>query len=86
MDIKTVAKSRGLSMTDVAEKMGVGRVTLSQSLAGNPTLRTLQRIADVIGCNVGDFFEDERPKGAAKIICPHCGKEVAIQVTAAPKA
>ena len=35
--------------------------TLSQTLStgANPRLSTLRRIADVIGCKVGDFFLDE---------------------------
>ena len=39
--------------------MGITRVTLAQNLSRNPTVGTLQKIADVIGCKVGDFFVDD---------------------------
>lgn len=39
--------------------MGINRVTLSQKLSGNPTIKTLHSIAENIGCEVGDFFTDE---------------------------
>ena len=38
------------------KKMGITRVTLAQNLSRNPTVGTLQKIADVIGCKVGDFL------------------------------
>ena len=34
--------------------------SLSQSINGNPNLSTLQAIAEVIGCKVIDFFQDEQ--------------------------
>lgn len=61
MKIKEVIKKRGFTIEGVAKEMGITRVTLSQNLASNktPSLTTLQRIAKVIGCSVGEFFMDE---------------------------
>lgn len=59
-------------MEEVAERMGVSRVTLSQTLSGNPTMSTLQRIADALGCKVGEFFLDELEEKNF-IVCPKCG-------------
>ena len=59
-------------MEEVAERMGVSRVTLSQTLSGNPTMSTLQRIADALECKVGEFFLDELEEKNF-IICPKCG-------------
>lgn len=59
MEVKTIIKQRGFTMEAVAKKMGITRVTLAQNLSRNPTVGTLQKIADVIGCKVGDFFADE---------------------------
>ncbi|WP_234367889.1 helix-turn-helix domain-containing protein [Parabacteroides pacaensis] len=59
MEVKTIIKQKGFSMESVAKKMGITRVTLAQNLSRNPTVGTLQRIADVIGCKVGDFFIDD---------------------------
>lgn len=72
MDIKSIIKQKGLTMEDVAERMGISRVTLSQTLSGNPTMSTLQRIADALGCKVGEFFLDELEEKNF-IVCPNCG-------------
>ena len=71
--IKYLAKDRGFSMEEVAQALGITRVTLSQNLSRNPTVNTLQKIADVIGCKVCDFFDDERVEDPNTIICPKCG-------------
>lgn len=78
MDIKNIIKQKGYTMEQVAEKVGVTRATLAQNLSGNPTMRTLRRVADAIGCQVGDFFLDERSDGqdAHSIICPQCGAKL----------
>lgn len=72
MDIKSIIKQKGLTMEEVAERMGVSRVTLSQTLSGNPTMSTLQRIADALECKVGEFFLDELEEKNF-IVCPKCG-------------
>lgn len=59
MEVKTIIKQKGFTMESVAKKMGITRVTLAQNLSRNPTVGTLQKIADVIGCKVGDFFVDD---------------------------
>ena len=57
MDIKRVLKARGVSAKDVAEKMGITAIGLSQHINGNPSVQVLERIAEAVGCEVGDFFE-----------------------------
>lgn len=86
MDVKTIVKQHGFTLKDVAEKMGISRVTLTQNLQRNPTVNTLQRIADVIGCRVGDFFRDELADELCEhspgLTCPHCGAKLNISITA----
>lgn len=67
MDIKAVIKQRGLSVKEVAERMGISDVGLSQHINGNPSVQVLERIAYAIGCEVSDFFP------SSKVRCPHCG-------------
>lgn len=57
--IKKIIKEKGLSVQEIAEKMGISRVTLSQHLNGNPTVQILQRIAEAIGVSVKELFDDE---------------------------
>lgn len=78
MDIKRVIKKRGYTLEKIAKEWKPKPITkgsLSKSINNNPTLSTLQTIADVIGCKVGDFFEDETEKKNV-LICPHCGKAI----------
>ena len=75
MDIKRTIKANGLTVKEVAEKMGITPVGLSQHINGNPSVEVLERIAAAIGCNVGDFFA---PQPTNTITCPHCGKEAEV--------
>ena len=81
MEVKTVIKQKGFTMEAVAKKMGITRVTLAQNLSRNPTVGTLQKIADVIGCKGGDFFIDDMDikEDENTIICPHCRKKIKIE-------
>lgn len=66
LDIKTVIKSHGLEVREVASRMGISPTALSQHLNGkvykgrrvppNPSMDILQRIADAVGCEVVEFF------------------------------
>ena len=81
MDVKSVIKQKGYTIEQVAEKMGVTRVTLTQNLSRNPTMNTLQRVADAIGCKVGEFFLDELDiKDGKAIPCPYCGKPIDVSL------
>ena len=65
LKIKDVAKSKGMTMAQIAEKLGINPITLSQSLNGNPTLSRLTEVADVLGVDVSELFV--RPQGKQDI-------------------
>lgn len=54
--VKEVAEKKGMSLADVAEKMGVTYQSLSQSLKKNPNLKSIFNIAEVIGCSPRELF------------------------------
>lgn len=60
MKIKEVMKMRGITQEDLAQKMGINRVSVSRLLSNNNDMRlsTLQKFADAIGCNIEDFFTE----------------------------
>ena len=62
LKIKDVAKSKGLTMAQIAEKLGINPITLSQSLNGNPTLSRLTEVANVLGVDVSELFVQPRGK------------------------
>lgn len=77
--IKEVIKGKGMTITELADKMGINRVNLSNMVNGNPTVETLNKIADAIGCPVTELFEKPQSDGVS-ITCPNCGKSIKIKV------
>ncbi|MCE5320269.1 MAG: helix-turn-helix domain-containing protein [Bacteroidales bacterium] len=54
--IKKLLKQRGMTFQQLADQLGVHRVNLSSSLAGNPTLSRLEEIAKLLDVEVMDLF------------------------------
>lgn len=71
--IKEKAKENGLTITIIAERLGVMQQALSRTI-NNPriTLEDMEKIAGVIGCKVADFMTEP----TSIIYCPHCGKKI----------
>lgn len=86
VDIKTAAKSHGVSLIELSNRLGVSRQSVHyycEQGDKNPVAQ-LERIADAIGCKVSEFFTDEEepanePAPTNAIICPHCGKAIRIE-------
>ena len=77
--IKEVIKERGTTVQDLAERLGITRVGLSQHINGNPSVEVLERIASAIGCPVTELFEQPN-KDVLSLTCPHCGKSITLKV------
>lgn len=77
--IKEIIKERGITVQNLAERMGITRVGLSQHINGNPSVEVLERIASAIGCPVTELFEQPK-KDTLSITCPNCGKSINIKV------
>lgn len=69
--IKEAIKKYGTSVNEVAERMGITRITLSTHINGNPSVEILSRIADAIGCDITELFVSNTDGN--HIICPKCG-------------
>ncbi|HEC2068868.1 TPA: helix-turn-helix transcriptional regulator [Klebsiella oxytoca] len=54
--IKFLAKERGMSVSALADKMGVNRKTLYSCIHGNPRLSSLQSIADALNIRLSDII------------------------------
>ena len=55
--ILELCKEAGINQTELAEKIGLSRVGLSKAINGNPTIGTLEKIADALGVPVTELFE-----------------------------
>ena len=60
LKIRELAKSKGMTMAEIAEKLGINPITLSQSLNGNPTLSRLTEVANALGVDVSELFVQSR--------------------------
>ena len=69
--IKEAIKKYGTSVNEVAERMGITRITLSTHINGNPSVEILLRIADAIGCDITELFVSNTDSNT--IVCPKCG-------------
>lgn len=74
MNIKEKILAKGFTLSGVARQLGITQPTLSNTIKGNPSLGTLQKIADVIGMSVSELVSDELPT-----VCPYCGRVLTIK-------
>lgn len=79
MNIKKVIKAHGFTMKSVADSLGITLAALSQIASGNPSVKRLQEIADIIGVSLSELVSDESEKQTF-IICPHCGERIKLCV------
>jgi len=75
--IKELCKEKGILVKELAQKIGITDIGLRQSLNGNPTIGTLEKIAEALDVEVTELF---KPADKAKITCPHCGKTISINI------
>lgn len=77
--IKEVIKEKGTTITELADKMEINRVNLSNMVNGNPTVETLNKIANALNVPVTELFK--QPKSdTANLTCPHCGKNIQVGI------
>ena len=76
--IKDVSKSKGVSITRLAELVGITQPNMSNIANGktSPSLELFERIASALEVEVTELFA--APKEGA-IACPHCGKSLTIK-------
>lgn len=77
--IKEVIKEKGMTITELADKMGINRVNLSNMVNGNPTVETLNKIALALNVPVTKLFEQPK-KDSLSFTCPHCRKDINLKV------
>lgn len=87
MNIKKVIKERGWTLEKLAAEMtgkdgkkGISQPSVSSIVNGNPTIDKLQEIANIIGVSVADLVRDTDEQRSTSLTCPHCGKEIKIEL------
>ena len=60
--IKEVLKEKGVSVIQLAQKMGVTRSACYQYINGNPTAECSERIALALDVEIGELFDIQKDK------------------------
>lgn len=56
MRIKEVLSEQGVSQVELASRLNVGVVSIKKTIVGNPTVKTLERMAEALNVPVWHFF------------------------------
>lgn len=81
MDIKKIIKNKGLTITEVATKIGVTQQALSVQIS-HPEKMSVERlllIASALNCAASELLTDAA-SSSAQMTCPHCGKPLHLEV------
>lgn len=76
--VKEVCKEKGVTVTYLAELLGIKQESLSRAINGNPTLDTLQKIATALNVPVSALFEEIQSNDNI-IRCPNCGTQLELK-------
>lgn len=75
--IKEICKEKGVTITSLAEKLNIKQESLSRAINGNPTVETLQKIADALGVSIVELFAQPQNE---LYKCPKCGANLHISI------
>ena len=76
--VQEICKEQGITMQDLAKRIGVTYQALYAAVSGNPTIGKLGDISKALGVNIIDLFDEEKEDNNF-ITCPHCGKKIKIE-------
>lgn len=75
--IKEICKEKGILFKDLAARLRITDISLRYSLKRNPTVGTLERIADALDVPFFELFEKPEDNSSS-FRCPKCGAELEI--------
>lgn len=58
--VKEVCKEKGVTLAEVASKIGIAQASLSKMLGGNPTIGTLEKISDALNVPITELFSTDK--------------------------
>ncbi|VBB48204.1 DNA-binding helix-turn-helix protein [uncultured Paludibacter sp.] len=59
--IKEICKEKGITIGELAEKIGMMRESLSRTINGNPTLESLEKISNALDVPITELFAQKQP-------------------------
>lgn len=81
--IKDILKEKGITINELAETMGLNRVTLSTQINGTANIASYEKIATALDVPMWQLFAspEEVAKETKGETCPYCGQPIAIRTT-----
>ena len=67
--VKELCRNKGITIKELAEKMGIAPESLSRAINGNPQLSTIRKIAETLGVSVTDLFYRNEDELLAIVVC-----------------
>ena len=89
-NVKYILQQRGMTQTDLANRLGVSKQQVQSYLNGNTTVESLLKMAIALDTTVENIvseiplaYKDQSIKPqenftASTLVCPHCGEEIKI--------
>lgn len=59
LDVQKIMKQKGVTRAELADKLNINPVSVSRLINGNPTVETLQKIADALEVTVPELFTSQ---------------------------
>ena len=83
MRIKEILKEKGITLSQLADTMGVSRQALSRQVAGKLLVEKAEEIATALNVPMWQLFAspEEVQKENNNIVCPHCGNSIKVTIT-----
>lgn len=87
--IKEICKEKGITLEQLAGKLGILRTSLAQAMSRNSfSVEKLTEIAEALDVPVWQLFASpeevvqsiSQNSSASTLVCPHCGKPLHIKV------
>lgn len=82
MRIKEILKEKGITLSQLADTMGVSRQALSRQVAGKLLVEKAEEIATALNVPMWQLFasSEEVQKENSNIVCPHCGNPIKVTI------
>ena len=80
--VKEICKEKGLLFKELADKIGISDVGLRKQVQGNPSLKTLENIAEALDVPVRELLvskEEAQGEGGNTLSCPKCGVKLELK-------
>lgn len=83
MRVKEILKEKGISVSELADMLGVSRQALHRQMQGRLLVGTAQKMADALGVELWELFKAPGPPPSphrCELDCPHCGKPIRVEL------